>query len=59
MIRALQRPWRTLTRRAVPAMGGLAVASGALALTGSAASADGPACRSDSQRNACLWVTET
>jgi hypothetical protein len=59
MIRALQRPWRTLTRRAVPAMAGLAIASGALALTGSAASADGPACRYDSQRNACLWVTET
>jgi hypothetical protein len=59
MIRALQRQWSALARRAVPAMAALAIVPGAIVLTGSAASADGPACRYDSQHNACLWIAET
>jgi hypothetical protein len=59
MIRALQRKSSALARRAVPAMAGLAIVPGAIMLTGSAASADGPACHYDSQHNGCLWITET
>ena len=59
MIRALHRRGSALARRVVPALAGLAIVPGAIMLTGSAASADGPACHYDSQRNACLWITET
>lgn len=59
MIRALQRQWKRLTRRAVPAMAGLVIVPAAILLTGNAAHADGPACHYDSQHNACLWIAET
>ena len=59
MIRALQRRWKGLARRAVPAMAGLAIVPAAIVLTATAGHADGPACHYDSQHNACLWITET
>ena len=59
MFGVLRRPSSALVRRVVPAMAGLAIASGAIVLAGSAASAEGPSCRYDGQRNTCLWITET
>jgi hypothetical protein len=59
MLRLTRRHRTALTRRLLPAVAGLAVASGAVAVVASPASAAGPACNYNSEFNACLWITET
>jgi hypothetical protein len=59
MFRIIRRHRRALTRRVLPAVAGLAIASGAVAIGANPASAAGPYCHYNGQYNACLWVTET
>jgi hypothetical protein len=46
-------------RGVILATAGMALASGAVAIGASSASAAGPACNYNSQYNTCLWITET